>query len=233
MRTQNTFKIALGLAFLLALGGVGSARAAAVNENFESYTTGSIIGQNPAWTGAAALVTNSPGGVDGHGQVLRVTDAETLVSFGLITDPVTTVEFDLYPESDQIRTLTFNQRQGGTDSAYITWAHADTLDKIRWVDRGTNESAVYNWSPNAWQHVVVKVNHVTDTFDLKIDGTDVAVGEGIWNPVTGTDKIGWSINDAQAGRFAYIDNLTVVPEPSSVTQLMLGLALVVGMARKR
>lgn len=91
--------------------------AQTVSENFEIFTNGSITAQSGAWAqnggwSLSATVTNSPGGLDGHGNVLLVGDTDTKWSFPAFVqgvDPVVRVEHDMFLTSNQKRTLTYDQ----------------------------------------------------------------------------------------------------------------------------
>jgi hypothetical protein len=240
MRGKSRFVLIMSVAGGLSL--TLNANAAVFTDNFDSYSAGALGGQG-AWTGAqpGRIDVVAGGGVGG-------TNGVQITGLGLSGGNLLTQQ-TIPAVTGNLITITFNVKGGTQGSALTMWniyfKDASNNDMARvylgsGIIRGRTAVAPVITGDTAlsanglWDTVKVVVDTVAKTcsYSLSLNG-------GPFNPFAGTSTLGYAGGGTQIEKIVWeatqgtssgvdglvisFDNLSLVPEPTTLGLLALGM----------
>ncbi|MGE4489440.1 MAG: hypothetical protein AB7E95_07855 [Kiritimatiellales bacterium] len=250
------------LYLLLCVGlAVCVSNGALINDDFESYTDGSVLNGSGGWTVTYADGTQPVSGTQvvtvssdkaspfGTGsQSMYYYDASTSTSpmwagqsFSAVSHAVT-ISFDFVMTYNMFQNPVFKlSSDAGANGILLnlqsTSYNAGGVGMMRYRDNSGAWQNVGSVTNQNWYNVKITISDFsTDTYDLVLTeagGTVVAnlTGLSMYASMGNIAEVGFGISNAAQAKSTtfYVDNLTVIPEPASVSLFVVASASLLAM----
>ena len=236
MNAKRTIVASIAILGLVLSLSSGSAMAATYwTDNFDSETVGN---QPSNWnissgTNFDTVVSNTQS-VSPSNSILLTDDSTTNYTsayrnFDPDTDTTGQLTVNTYL-SDATEDLWVSVRSGGTVMMEVLFY---TNGAIRWRD-GAGTATGSSYATGTWKELKITWDTTAGKYHVYYDGTEETSGTGASFVNSGTTnrivvQNGWGTG---TGFASYVDDVSVTPEPATMTLLLLGLPLALRRRRK-
>lgn len=215
-RRKGQWVLLLGLCLA-----VGTANAALLEDNFDSYALGAWPTAGDTWVnedGGDFTITDSQS-ISGKSVKMESWSRKIMHEFDRQTSGVVTATAYIRPGNNAYRGVTFCLADEWDDSraTYVTF---QSNGKIQYYPDGGTWTDVVSYGSYTWVKLTLEVDLDTHTYDIYTDDILRVSDAGFNKPgVAGIDKIYLDLNGPA---FCWVDNVSITPEPATLSLLTLG-----------